>query len=127
MMEFFRAGGWSMLVVLGSGGLTFATAVWMMVRPQPGHVGMVRSFSTATVFAVATGVASNLAAVFHHVASNDAWAHSPDLALIVMTGLAESLTPAVMGGGLLTVAWLTTGVAVRRLGVEAEPALHAPD
>lgn len=126
MGEFFRAGGWSMFVVLGSGGLTLAAAAWMMIRPQPGHVGMVRSFSTATVFAVATGVASNLAAVFNHVVSHEEWAHSPDLALIVMTGLAESMTPAIMGGGLLTVAWLTTGVAVRRLGAEG-PALHAAD
>ena len=127
MAEFFRAGGWSMLVVLGSGALTLAAAVWMMLRPQPGHIGMIRSFSTATVFAVGCGVASNLAAVFSHVASNEEWAHSPDLGLIVMTGLAESLTPAIMGGGLLTVAWLTTGVAVRRLGSEAEPTQHAPD
>jgi hypothetical protein len=36
--------------------------------------------------------------------------------LIVMTGIAESLTPAILGGAFLTLTWIVTAVGMRRLG-----------
>lgn len=116
MIEFFQAGGWSMFLILALGVVTLGAAAAFMRRPEAQDIGMIRGFSVATVFAVLTGIAADLAAVFTHVPNNPEWAHSPDMPLIVMTGLGESLTPAILGFTMLTLAWMVTGVGIRRLG-----------
>jgi hypothetical protein len=116
MIEFFQAGGWSMFLILALGLLTLGAAAMFMRKPEARDVGMIRGFSVATVFAVLCGVATDLATVFTHVPNHPEWAHSPDMPLIVMTGLGESLTPAILGFSMLTLAWLVTAVGVRRLG-----------
>lgn len=115
MIEFFQAGGYHMFVVLLFGALTIAAAVALMARGRAETVGVVRALSTATVFSALTGVGSDLAMVCKRVPETPEWAHSPDLPLIVMTGIGESLAPAVLGFGLLSIAWLITAAGVRRL------------
>lgn len=105
-----------MFVVLLFGGLTMATAAVFVWRPAERHVATIRSLSTATVFSVLTGLASNLAAVFSHVPTHPEWSKSPEMPLIVMTGLAESLAPVLLGFAMLTLAWGITAVGLRRLG-----------
>lgn len=116
MMEFFAAGGWPMIVVLLFGALTLVGAAAFFRKPEERHIGMIRGLSVATVFAVLCGVCADLAAVFTKVPNNPEWAQSPDLPLIVMTGLGEALTPAILGFSLLALAWMVTAVGVRRLG-----------
>jgi uncharacterized membrane protein len=116
MLEFFRAGGYSMVLVLLFGALTLVAAVVFIRKPKEQHVGTIRALSTATVFTVLGGFTSCLAAVFTKVPNRPEWAHSPDLPLIVMTGLGEALTPAILGFSLLSLAWLLTAAGVRRLG-----------
>jgi len=116
MIEFFQAGGYSMFFILILGLVTLGAAAAFMRKPQAQDVGMIRGFSVATVFAVLSGIAADLAAVFTHVPNNPEFAQSPDMPLIVMTGLAESLTPAILGFSMLTLAWMVTAVGVRRLG-----------
>ena len=118
VIEFFRAGGWPMLVILALGLLTLAAAVQLWWRPFARHEAALRALSWATIFSVLSGVASDLATVFHHVSTRDEWAHSPDLHLLVMTGLAESLMPAVLGFSLLSVAWLVAAAGLRRSAPE---------
>jgi len=119
MLEFFQAGGWSMFLVLVLGALAFGVAVAFAIRPQERRVGMVRALSAGTVFAVLAGLAANVAAVMSQVPANPEWAHSPDVHLIVMTGLGESCAPAIMGFTLLSLAWLITAAGVRRMAIEA--------
>ncbi len=116
MMEFFVAGGWPMFVVLLFGVLTLIASVTFFRKPDERHIGMIRGLSVATVFTVLAAICTDLAAVFHNVPNNPEWAQSPDMPLIVMTGLAEALTPGMLGFTLLSLAWLVTGVGVRRLG-----------
>lgn len=116
MIEFFQSGGWSMFLVLGLSVVTLGAAIHFARKPAEQHVGMIRGFSVATAFAVLGGMAANLAAVFTHVPGNPEWAQSPDMPLIVMTGLGESLAPAILGFSVLSIAWMVTGVGVRRLG-----------
>ncbi len=116
MIEFFQAGGWPMFLILILGLTTLVAAAAFMRKPEARDVGMIRGFSVATVFAVLSGIAADLAAVFTKIPSNPEWANSPDMPLIVMTSLDESLTPAVLGFSMLTLAWLVTAVGVRRLG-----------
>lgn len=119
MIEFFRAGGWPMFLVLAFGALTFGAAVALARRPKEETVGMVRAMSVATVFAVLSGIAADLAAVFTHVPNHPEWAESPDMPLIVMIGLGEALAPAILGFSLLALAWMVAAVGVRRLAAAA--------
>ncbi len=105
-----------MFLVLGLGAVTLGSAAYFVRKPKEQHVGMIRGFSVATAFAVLGGMAANLAAVFTHVPNHPEWAQSPDMPLIVMTGLGEALTPAILGFSLLSLAWMVTAVGVRRLG-----------
>lgn len=119
MAEFFQAGGVSMWFVTLFGLLTLGAAVYLTVRPHERHVGTIRALSGATTFVILMGLFLNLSAVMYNVSGRDEWAHSPDVHLIVMTGIGESLTTPVLGFGLLAVAWLVTAVGVRRLGLSA--------
>ncbi|MGF1465321.1 MAG: hypothetical protein ACFCGT_04235 [Sandaracinaceae bacterium] len=119
VIEFFRAGGWPMFVVLLFSVLTIAGAVQVLLAPRAQYLEMTRALSVATVLSIVSGVCTDLAAVFSKVPANPAWAESPDLALIVMTGLGESLAPAVLGLPLLSIAWLLLAAGLRRLEREA--------
>ena len=118
MVEFFMSGGWSMFLVIGLGAVSLLASIAFARRPRAGDAGVLRGFSTATTFAVLGGVAANLGTVFSQVPQNPEWAHSPDLALIVMTGLGESLAPAILGFSLLALAWMVAAVGARRLGTQ---------
>lgn len=115
MLEFMREGGFAMWVILLFGLGTLALAVAFAVKPRESAVHVLRSASRATLFATLTGLVAGLGAVFHKVPGNPDWAHSPDLHLIVMTGLGESLANAILGFSLLTLAWLAATVGMRRL------------
>lgn len=114
MLEFFRAGGFVMFFVLAFGVLTLGVAARYAFEPREHHTAMIRALSASTVFSVLCGTAANLATVFATVSQNDEWRHSPDMPFIVMMGIAESLTPAMLGFSLLSLAWLVTAAGVRR-------------
>lgn len=111
-----RAGGFGMWVVLLFGLITLFTAGRFAFKPREDAVGILRAMSAATVFSVLSALSSNLAAVFWKVPNTEEWAKSPDMPLIVMTGLAESLTPCMLGFTMLGLAWLMTAVGYRRIG-----------
>ena len=109
MIEFFRAGGFHMWVVLALGVATLASAFALLREPDPRRLGVVRAFTWATAFATIVGTAADLIAVFHYMArSEDADVHN------LYQGLAEALSPLVLGAAILSVAWLAVAVAVRR-------------
>ena len=114
MIEFMRAGGVAMWFILAIGGTGLGLAISFAVRPGERKLGVLRPLSVACVFAVLSGIFSGLGAVAHHVVNNDAWAHSPDFHLIVLTGFGESMAPAVLGFSMLAVIWILAAVGLRR-------------
>ena len=108
MIDFFRAGGFSMWIVLAFGAAALIASFGLLRDPDARRLAVVRAITWAEVFAIASGVLSNLIAVFSHVAKHD------DAPLALYQGLAEALTPGVLGATLLSVAWLIVAVAVRR-------------
>ena len=119
MLQFFREGGVAMLpiLVLGVAGLVAGTR--FLVRPERGRSGFFAWLAAAQLAATMVGFVAALGAVFTNVPANPEWAHSPDLPLIVMTGLAESTRPGTLGLGLLTVMCVLVAVGQRRLPREA--------
>lgn len=115
MVEFFQAGGFVMFFVLGFGALAIAAAVYFARSPDDRRLGLIRALSSATLFSLLAGVATDLATVFHNVPSHPEWLEGTSVEMVVMTGLAESLTPAILGFTLLSLASLVTAVGMRRL------------
>ena len=110
MVEFMKAGGWSMWFVLLFGLGSLATAILFVARRRVAVLAMVRALTLATVFAIAGGLCANVAAVMTH-ASEFA---GPDMVFAVMQGLAESLAPGILGFTMLSISWLLVAVGTRR-------------
>ncbi len=115
MIQFFREGGFPMLFILALGIAALVSSSRFAWRPDPRTVESNRSLGLALLFATLTGIATDVAAVMHHIPAHPEWAHSPDRPLIVMTGLGEAMAPAILGFALLTVQWLLVSYGFRRL------------
>ncbi len=112
------AGGVPGIFVLVFGLLALVTAALQAHRPQARRAEIARQLSRATHIAVGAGVASDLASVFLHVTGREEWAHGPDLHLLVMLGLAESMAPAIMGFTLLSLTAMLLAIGARRSAPE---------
>lgn len=117
--EFLRAGGWSIWLVLLLAAIILVTAGRFVLDPRPSRLAVIRALTLAQVFSVAVGVSSNFLAVMFNVTSRQEWASSPELHLIILSGLGEAVTPAILGFASLSLAWLFVAVGTRRR--------HAPD
>src|SRR5678816_19971 len=102
MMDFFRAGGTGMYFVLLFGALNIVAAIFFALKPEKHRIGTLLAIGVATLLATGSAVVSDLATVCVKVPANPEWANSSRIHLVIMQGIAESLTPAVLGFGLLT-------------------------
>lgn len=111
MVEFMKAGGWSMWFVLILGLATLAAAILFVARRELGKLALVRALSLATLFAIASGLCANVAAVMTYAAD-----HAPEgeLVEVVTRGLSESLAPGILGFTMLSISWLLVAVGTRR-------------
>lgn len=115
MIEFFKAGGFPMFVVLFLGLAALIAAGFFAFRPDEGRVGTIRALSTSTGFSVLAAVAADLATVCYTIPNNPEFSKSGEVHLIVLMGIAESLTPAIMGCTMLALVWMMVAVGHRRL------------
>jgi hypothetical protein len=115
MPEWFIAGGWVMWFLAGVGGLAVLAAAGFARRPDRSQLPRIEGLSRALAWGVVTGVATDLAAVGSHIPARPEWAHSPDLPLLVLQGVGESMSPAMFGGALLSVVALLTAAGHGRL------------
>jgi hypothetical protein len=110
MVELMKAGGWSIWIVLIFGLATMVAAGVFVFRRDLRKLALVRALTLATVFAIATGLCANVAAVMTYAAS----AADVPLHVVVMQGLAEALAPGVLGFTMLSIGWLLVAVGTRR-------------
>jgi predicted benzoate:H+ symporter BenE len=115
MLEFMQSGGVPMIIVLVFGLVTLGVSGRFAWSPREAGVATIRAMSAATAFAILSGVSSAVGAVMSKVPRHPEWSKSPDLALIVMTGLGESMAPAILGFTILALAWMLTAMGMRRL------------
>lgn len=119
MMEFMKAGGAPIWIVLLFGLATLVIAAFFAWRPDERRYALLTGMTKCTQFALWSGILSCLAAVMIKVPNNPQWAKSPDLPLIVMTGIGESLTPGILGFTILSLAWLLGAFGKKRLAEKA--------
>jgi hypothetical protein len=115
MVNWFVAGGWIMWFLALVGSLAIAAAAGFAHTPDERKLPRVQCLARAVAWALLTGVVTDLAAVGMHIPANPAWAHSPDLALLILTGIAESMSPATLGGAILSVVSLLSAVGHGRM------------
>lgn len=115
MIEFFREGGFGMFPILALGLLGIVSGALFMWRPDRDKAGYFAWLGVSQLCATLVGLVSALGAVFTHVPNNPEWAHSPDLHLIVMTGLAESTRPGTLGFAMLGVMAVLVTIGYRRM------------
>jgi len=121
MIDLILAGGGSMIFVMLLGLGAVGAAAMGALRQSERARSALTGLTIATVFSSVGGVASCLAAVGYHVSASPEWRTSPELPSIVMTGIAESMSPATFGFGLLALAWAVASFA-RRSGAMSAPA-----
>ncbi len=113
MLQFFIDGGLPMVFVLVLGLVGLASAVRFMRSPDRRRVATVVALSVATLFATLTGVASDLAVFTHAVAQHEELLR--EAPAVVLQGISESMSPAILGGTLLCLTWMIMAVGFRRL------------
>ena len=113
MLSLVREGGFPMIFVLLFGAATLIAAVAHAWRPAARRLSFIHWMMAATAFSVLSGVAACLGATFHHVP--DRFGAQRDWPLVLLTGLGESMAPAIVGFTLLSLAALVAAVGSRRL------------
>ena len=114
MITFIRAGGISMFIVILFGIITLIAAGLFTWKLRESLLGFFRGMVTATLYSILGGISANLATVMWRVSQDPEWGKSPDMKLIVMTGIAESLTPAILGFTIISLAWMIVAFGNRR-------------
>lgn len=115
MVQFFINGGVPMVFIMVLGLIGLVASARFMRSPDRRKVGAVVALSVATGFAALTGVATDLAVFTHAVAQNDTWLRQPTG--IILQGISESMSPAILGGTFLCLTWMMMAVGFRRLAV----------
>lgn len=110
------AGGAPMIVIVLFGLVALFAAARFAYRPDRAQLPWLGGLCASVLFSIPAGVAADLAAVAVNVPNTPELADSPQLALIVLAGFGESMAPAILGFGLLSVVALVASVGLRRMG-----------
>lgn len=113
MLDLFRAGGFPMFFIVGFGLVTMITAFSYAMRPAPEREKFVRWMGLATIASVICGTAADLAAVAHYVATRSI--EGGRMGAIVIEGIGESMSPAIFGFSMLSLAAAMIAVGKRRV------------
>ena len=101
-----------MFVILLFGFVALASAAFFAARPDGKHEGFLQWMCRALLWATLTGVMSDFGAVFHYTRT---LADANERGQTVLQGLAESMSPVIMGFGFLTLTAFLAAVGRRRL------------
>src|ERR1019366_2996878 len=116
MIEFFKDGGWSMFVILLFGFVALAPAGFFAARPDGKHEGFLKWMCRALLWSTLTGLTSDFAAVFHYTTN---LTDAEERSRTILQGMAESMSPVIMGLGFLTLTAFLTAIGRRRLDAKA--------
>jgi hypothetical protein len=115
MLQLMRDGGIPMVVILLFGAIGLVAAALFARRPEPHKVRFLAAMGLATLFAILSGTAADLAKVCTTVANHEEWSRSPEIHLILLQGLSESMAPSVLGFTLLSLTAFVTAIGFRRM------------
>ncbi|MBL9019825.1 MAG: hypothetical protein JNL83_36915 [Myxococcales bacterium] len=110
-MDFLRAGGFNMFLLLALGLVMLPTAIRFAIDASAQRLSILRALSWALLAATLTGFVSGLASTCRFVVD-----HPEEPALqVLLIGFAESTANLVLGGGIAALTWILVAVGVRRM------------
>ncbi len=112
MVHFIRAGGVPIWIVLAISVPLLYLGVRFAISADARRLAIIRALTWAQTAAIVSGVASNIIMVLWHLGRKLEPEESPLTPLFI--GLGESLTPAVIGMSLVSIAWILVAFGLRR-------------
>lgn len=119
MIKFFLAGGFPMVVLTALGIAILIPAVQFARNADPQRLSVIRALTKAIVFCTVAGVAANLAATCRFVVMVPEAEQAP--LPFLLKGVAETLSSAILGGGILVLAWILVAFGIRRMPSDPAP------
>ena len=116
MADLFRAGGAPMFFVLILGLVTLLSGGLFVWRPAAHKVKTLQALDKSVMWSALTGLVAALAAVGYHVPADPVLSKSAALPLVILTGIAESMSAPIFGFTFLTLSAVLQSVGLRRLG-----------
>lgn len=113
MVDFIRAGGYPIWIVIALAVPSLILAVRFAIAVDARKLAMLRALTWAQVFAVTSGVAADVMSVMYSIGRDEELVRDPLPALFI--GLGEALSPAVLGLSVLTVMWILITFGLRRM------------
>ena len=119
MTWLMMAGGAPMIVIVVFGLVAVLASAHFAWRPRPEALYYIGALCLAVLFSIFAAVAGDLIEVCVSVAGNPDMSSSPQVGMILVEGLGESLSPAVLGFSVLSIVSLISAVGLRRLPTRA--------
>ena len=118
MIELFVEGGYPMWFLLVAALAALGAAASFAARPSPRRLALTRALSSTTLASILTGTAADVAAVGHHAPEYLARHPNETLASVVLQGVGESMSPAIVGFSCLALACLLIALGIHRSDIE---------
>ena len=115
MLDFFKEGGISMIVILVLGVVLFGACVRFAVRPERAHVPFLIALGIAVMAASMQGMLMDVGKVFGFLADPKIIPDN-ELPRVLLQGLKESTRPGTFGGGIVVLAAMVAAIGAARLG-----------
>lgn len=113
LKTFWQAGGFGMYQVAAFSLTVLIATLRFAAQPDERRIPFVRAMTAATLLAIVFSVSIDFATVFVYVPT---LTKEPTEQLqYILQGSFESLTPAILGFGVLSLAWLAQAVGTWRL------------
>ena len=119
MLTLFREGGFPIWFLLAFGGLSLIAGARFAIRPDSARLRLALALSAATLFTMVTAISADLATVGHQLPEYLLRHPETTLAIALLQGIAESLSPAILGCTVLTLAALFIALGCYRESREA--------
>jgi hypothetical protein len=118
MLTLFQEGGFPMWFLLAFGGLLLISGARFALQPDSARLRLALALGAATLFTMLTAISADLATVGHQAPQYLARHPEQSLASVVLQGIAESLSPAILGCTVLTLAALFIALGSYRESLE---------
>ena len=118
MLTLFLEGGFPMWFLLAFGGLLLVSGARFAARPDSARLRLALALGAATLFTTLTAICADLATVGHQ--APDYLKRHPEqtISSVLLQGVAESLSPAILGCTVLTLAALFIALGCYRESLE---------
>jgi hypothetical protein len=115
MNELMQMGGAPMWAILLFGSASLLAGAWFALRPSWRLLQVIAALSASVLFSIAAGTAADLAAVGIKVPAHPEWLQKRELWMVLLQGIAESMSPCILGFSALSLVALACAVGLRRM------------